>query len=58
MLLCCLKCRNKTESKDTKVVTTKKEERCFHENVQCEIVKNHDLLKSNNLWFINWFIRG
>ena len=37
-----------------KVVRTKKEEKCFHQNMRCVIVKNRDLLKSKKLVIINY----
>ena len=40
-----MKCRKNTESKNLKVVNTKKKEQCFHQNVWCLIVRNLDLLK-------------
>ena len=48
MLSYCLKCRKNTESKNPKVVKTKKaEEQCIYQNDQCAIVKkNWNLLKS------------
>ena len=45
----CLKCRKNTESKNPKVSETKREELCFYQNVQCMIVKNRNLLKSETL---------
>ena len=44
MLLYCLKCRKNTESKNPKVVSTKKRRK-----VQCVIVKNRNLSKRKKL---------
>ena len=49
MLWYCLKCRKNTESKNPKVARKKMEGYCFYQNVQCVIVKNGNLLKSEKL---------
>ena len=45
MLSYCLKYRNNTENINRKMVKTKKEEQCFHHNVQCVIVKKSRYMK-------------
>ena len=45
MLSCCLKWWKNTKNKNPKVVNTRKEEWCFHQNKLCILVKNQDLSK-------------
>ena len=49
MLSYYLKCRKNTESKNPKVVKTKKEKQSFHQIARCVIVKNQDSSNSKNL---------
>ena len=49
MLSYFLKCRKNIESKNPKVVKTKKEGECFYETVPLATVKNQDLSKSEKL---------
>ena len=49
MLSYCFKCRKNTEGKNTKVLRTKNRKIMLHQNVQCMILKNRNLLKSKKL---------
>ena len=49
MLLYRLNCKKNTESKNLKVESTKIGEKLFHQNVECVIVKNRNLSKSQKL---------
>ena len=54
--LLCLKCRKNTESKNRKLVKTKKGQKCFKKYVPCMIVKNRatsntkELVVFQSLW--------
>ena len=49
MISFCLKYRRNTQSKTRGMQRQKNENQCFYQNVQCMIVKDHDLSKSKKL---------
>ena len=49
MISFCLKCRRNIQSKNPRAAKAKNENQCFYQNVQCMIVKNHDLSKNKKL---------